>query len=185
MVLAYLGDWHSSRSVRMIVATKTIAFAFLMGAWLDGEAAWSVPFSGLADGAMGLVAALVHRAAGRSRRSESAPGASDLLVGILDAVEAELDRAGDRLERQSRIAGEGSASTIVRKQERASSCTATCSSPSGIARRARRWPTSKQSRRKASRSRVCNDSPRPRRSVTATSWGKRTRSASSAAVSAE
>lgn len=75
VVLAYLGDWHSSRSVRMIVATKTIAFAFLMGAWLDGEAAWSVPFSGLADGAMGLVAALVHRAAGRSRRSESAPGA--------------------------------------------------------------------------------------------------------------
>lgn len=67
VVLAYLGDWHSSRSVRMIVATKAIAFAFLMGAWLDGEAAWSVPFSGLADGAMGLAAALVHRAGGSAR----------------------------------------------------------------------------------------------------------------------
>ncbi len=72
VVLGYLGEWRATRTVRLMVATKAIAFAFLMGAWLDGESAWSVPFSGLADGAMGLAVALVHRAASRVAETRSA-----------------------------------------------------------------------------------------------------------------
>ncbi len=63
VVMAYLGEYHRLRGVSLMVATKTIAFLFLVGAWLLGERAWSVPLSGFADGAMGLVVALVHRAA--------------------------------------------------------------------------------------------------------------------------
>lgn len=63
VVIAYLGEYHRLRGVSLMVATKSIAFVFLVGAWLLGERAWSVPLSGLADGVMGLLVALVHRAA--------------------------------------------------------------------------------------------------------------------------
>lgn len=63
VVIAYLGEYRRLRGVTLMVATKTIAFVFLVGAWLLGERAWSVPLSGFADGAMGLLVALVHRAA--------------------------------------------------------------------------------------------------------------------------
>jgi hypothetical protein len=76
VVIGYLGEWRRERNVRLLVATKAIAFAFLIGAWLDGESAWSVPFSGVADGLMGLVAALVHREASRSSASRAASSAA-------------------------------------------------------------------------------------------------------------
>ena len=63
VVVGYLGEWRRHRGVSLMVATKAIAFAFLLGAWLEGESAWSVPFSGVADGLMGLAVALVHRGA--------------------------------------------------------------------------------------------------------------------------
>jgi len=69
VVLGYVQEFHAQRGVRLLVATKTIAFVFLISAWLSGEAAWSVPFSGFADGAMGLGVALIDRA---RRRAEAA-----------------------------------------------------------------------------------------------------------------
>lgn len=69
VVLGYLGEWRRHGGVHLMVATKAIAFAFLLGAWLEGESAWSVPFSGFSDGLMGLAVALVHRAAWRGAES--------------------------------------------------------------------------------------------------------------------
>lgn len=68
-VLGYLLEYHRSRTVTLMVGTKTIAFVFLLTMWAMGEPAWSVPFSGLADGAMGVVAVYLHRAAERERGS--------------------------------------------------------------------------------------------------------------------
>jgi hypothetical protein len=65
VVIGYLGEWRRHRGVSLMVATKAVAFAFLMGAWIDGESAWAVPFSGVADGLMGLAVAFVHRGAAR------------------------------------------------------------------------------------------------------------------------
>lgn len=72
VVVGYLGEWRRHRSVDLMVCTKGIAFAFLLGCWLDGESAWSVPFSGIADGLMGLAVVLVHRGA-RGGRPAPAP----------------------------------------------------------------------------------------------------------------
>ncbi len=73
VVIGYLGEWRRHRGVSLLVATKSIAFAFLIGAWLEGETPWSVPFSGVTDGLMGLVVALVHRGArGISSKAEDA-----------------------------------------------------------------------------------------------------------------
>lgn len=66
VVFAYLWEHYRSRGVTVMVFTKSLAFVFLVGAWLLGEVAWSVPFSGIADGAMGLLAWLAHRATRRS-----------------------------------------------------------------------------------------------------------------------
>ncbi len=63
VALGYWGELRSYGGVRLLIATKAIAFAFLLGAWLDGEPAWVVPLSGLADGAMGLIAWWLHRRA--------------------------------------------------------------------------------------------------------------------------
>ncbi len=69
VVLGYIQEFHATRGVRLLVATKTIAFVFLISTWLAGEAAWSVPFSGIADGAMGLGVALLDH---WRRRAEAA-----------------------------------------------------------------------------------------------------------------
>jgi hypothetical protein len=53
--------------VALLVAVKAAAFAFLMVSWLGGASAWSVPFSGLGDGVMGLVAWWLWRRAGPAR----------------------------------------------------------------------------------------------------------------------
>lgn len=51
--------------VALLVCAKAFAFAFLMTSWLAGTSAWSVPVTGLADGAMGLVAWWLWRRAHR------------------------------------------------------------------------------------------------------------------------
>lgn len=61
VAFAYAYEYLRLRGVTILVLTKSVAFLFLVGAWIAGEAAWSVPFSGLSDGMMGLAALLVHR----------------------------------------------------------------------------------------------------------------------------
>jgi len=73
VVIGYLGEWRRHRGVSLLVATKSIAFAFLLGAWLEGESAWSVPFSGVTDGLMGLVAFWIHREASRAGSTPGNP----------------------------------------------------------------------------------------------------------------
>lgn len=59
-VFAYLYEHLRYRGVTILVVTKSLALVFLAGTWLSGEQAWSVPFSALADGAMGVAVWLVH-----------------------------------------------------------------------------------------------------------------------------
>ena len=56
----YLIEYFRYRGVLLLLAAKAIATVFLLGATITGEP-WVVPFSGLADAAMGLVIFLVHR----------------------------------------------------------------------------------------------------------------------------
>ena len=64
LVLAtgYLLEYRRHHGVSLLLVAKTTAFVFLMGATVLGGVPWAVPVSGMADGLMGLAAALVHRA---------------------------------------------------------------------------------------------------------------------------
>jgi len=62
LAAGYLVEYFRWRSISLLLIAKTIAFVFLIGGWLLADVPWSVWFSGLADGAMGLMAFLVHRA---------------------------------------------------------------------------------------------------------------------------
>jgi hypothetical protein len=62
LATGYLVEYARSRTIVLLLIAKTIAFTFLMGGSLLAEAPWSVWFSGFADGAMAMVAFLVHRA---------------------------------------------------------------------------------------------------------------------------
>ena len=68
LVLAtgYLLEYRRSRGVSLLLLAKGTAFVFLMGAVIFSRVPWAVPFSGVADGLMGLAVALVH-AGGRAR----------------------------------------------------------------------------------------------------------------------
>jgi hypothetical protein len=55
MAVGYLVELRRG-GVTLLVFAKTTAFVFLTASWLAGAEAWSVPFSGLSDGAMALVA---------------------------------------------------------------------------------------------------------------------------------
>lgn len=65
VAFGYLLEYHRHRSVTFLVGTKMIAGVFLLGAWILGVTAWSVPFSGITDALMGLVVWWVHRWASR------------------------------------------------------------------------------------------------------------------------
>ncbi len=67
VALGYLLEYFRSRTVTLLVCTKTAAAAFLLLATAFGEVAWSVPFSGVADGLMGLAVFVAHRAVSRAR----------------------------------------------------------------------------------------------------------------------
>ena len=62
LVTGYLVEYFRWRSISLLLIAKTIAFIFLIGGSVLTDTPWSVWFSGLADGAMALVAFLVHRA---------------------------------------------------------------------------------------------------------------------------
>lgn len=62
LAAGYLVEYSKHRTVSMLLIAKTSAFVFLIGGSLLAATPWSVWFSGFADGAMALVAFLVHRA---------------------------------------------------------------------------------------------------------------------------
>lgn len=56
----YLLEYHRSGTVTLLVVTKALACVFLLASAALTDTAWSVWFSGITDGGMGLVAWLVH-----------------------------------------------------------------------------------------------------------------------------
>jgi hypothetical protein len=62
LAAGYLLEYRRSKTIDLLVLAKTVAFVFLIGGSLIADTPWSVWFSGAADGAMALVAFLVHRA---------------------------------------------------------------------------------------------------------------------------
>lgn len=72
LVLAsgYAAEYAAWRGTRLLLVAKGAATAFLLGAWLGGETAWSLPFSAAADFLMGL-SILGLGAAARSRARPS------------------------------------------------------------------------------------------------------------------
>jgi len=65
LATGYLVEYARSRTITLLLIAKTTAFVFLVGGSLITDTPWSVWFSGVADGAMALVAFLVHRAVNR------------------------------------------------------------------------------------------------------------------------
>ncbi len=65
LATGYLVEYFRWRSISLLLIAKTTAFIFLIGGSVLTDTPWSVWFSGLADGAMGLAAFLVHRAVTR------------------------------------------------------------------------------------------------------------------------
>lgn len=65
LAAGYLLEYRRSGTIDLLLLAKTLAFVFLIGGSLLADTPWSVWFSGVADGAMALVAFLVHRAVKR------------------------------------------------------------------------------------------------------------------------
>jgi hypothetical protein len=65
LATGYLAEYFRWRSISILLIAKTIAFVFLIGGSFLANTPWSVWFSGFADGAMALVAYLMHRAVAR------------------------------------------------------------------------------------------------------------------------
>jgi hypothetical protein len=61
LAAGYLVEYARSRTITLLLIAKTTAFVFLIGGSLLVETPWSVWFSGVADGAMALVALVVHK----------------------------------------------------------------------------------------------------------------------------
>jgi len=61
LAAGYLVEYSRTQTITLLLIAKTTAFVFLVGGSLFGDTPWSVWFSGFADGAMALVAFLVHR----------------------------------------------------------------------------------------------------------------------------
>lgn len=57
---AYVYEHRRLESVTILAFTKALAVVFLLSVAAAGEAAWSVPFSGLSDGLMGATVLAVH-----------------------------------------------------------------------------------------------------------------------------
>ena len=68
LAAGYVVEHVRWRSISLLLIAKTTAFVFLLGGSLLVATPWSVWFSGVADGAMALVAFLVHRAVRRDTR---------------------------------------------------------------------------------------------------------------------
>jgi hypothetical protein len=69
---AYLIEYFQYRGILILLTTKSIAVVFLGVMTALGGMPWIVPFSGVADGLMGLLAFFLHRAASREAAHEGA-----------------------------------------------------------------------------------------------------------------
>ena len=69
LAAGYLVEYSRTQTITLLLIAKTTAFVFLVGGSLFGDTPWSVWFSGFADGAMALVAFLVHRGVARDSAS--------------------------------------------------------------------------------------------------------------------
>jgi len=69
---AYLIEYFQYRGILILLTTKSIAVVFLGVMTALGGMPWIVPFSGVADGLMGLLAFFIHRAALREAAREEA-----------------------------------------------------------------------------------------------------------------
>jgi len=67
LAFGYLWEYFRHRGIALMVAAKAFALVFLLAATAFDQVPWVVPFSGLIDGAMGVVIVLVHLAAARQR----------------------------------------------------------------------------------------------------------------------
>lgn len=67
LATAYLVEWFRYGGVVILLAGKATAVVFLVAMWALGTEAWSVPFSALGDGLMGLVALVLARRAATPR----------------------------------------------------------------------------------------------------------------------
>lgn len=68
VAFAYLYEYWRLRGVTVLVTTKALAAAFLVAVALEGELAWSVIVSGVADALMGVTVLAVHLLARVRRR---------------------------------------------------------------------------------------------------------------------
>jgi hypothetical protein len=69
---AYLIEYFRYRGIHILLTTKSIAVVFLGVMTALGGMPWIVPFSGVADGLMGLLAFFIHRATLREAAREEA-----------------------------------------------------------------------------------------------------------------
>ncbi len=67
LATAYLVEWFRYGGVVILLAGKATAVVFLVAMWALGTEAWSVPFSALGDGLMGLAALVLSRRASPGR----------------------------------------------------------------------------------------------------------------------
>lgn len=67
LAAGYLVEHLRQRTITLLLIAKVTACVFLLGGSLVADTPWSVWFSGVADGAMALVAFLVHRAVFQTR----------------------------------------------------------------------------------------------------------------------
>ena len=71
VAIGYYVEWRRCRSINLLLIAKSTAVIFLLvlNPWQE---AWSVPFSGIADGLMLVGMFFVHRMAGRQARGPEA-----------------------------------------------------------------------------------------------------------------
>ncbi len=61
LATGYLVEHAQTRGVILLLCAKSVAVVFLLGYWIVMPVPWIVPFSGFADGAMGLAVVALRR----------------------------------------------------------------------------------------------------------------------------
>lgn len=61
LATGYILEHVQTRGVILLLCAKSVAVVFLVGYWIAAPVPWIVPFSGLADGAMGLSVLALRR----------------------------------------------------------------------------------------------------------------------------
>ena len=66
LAAGYVLEYRRDRGITLLVVAKTCACIFLVAEALIGDTPWVIPFSGLTDGAMGLVVWITQKMVGRT-----------------------------------------------------------------------------------------------------------------------